>query len=109
MTPIRSHTGREEVTEYINDAYRTSSNQNKAPANIEMWTQPSQRDRLKRLSPDARTPVLQFLRERPSLIRSLQSDSPHLGEAFKLAVDAIGQVFASAQQESIAYHVCLLV
>lgn len=107
MTPIRSHTGRDEVTEYIHDAYRTSSDQNKAPSNPDMWTQPSQRDRLKRLSPDARTPVLHFLKDRPSLIRSLQSDSPHLGEAFKLAVDAIGQVFASAQQQPIQHLSCI--
>ena len=99
MTPVRSHTGREEVTDYINDAYRTSCNQHKASANIRMWIQSSQRNKLKGLSSDARTPVLQFLQARPILIRTLQRDSPHLGEAFKLAVDAIGQVFASAQQQ----------
>ncbi|DBB00067.1 TPA: hypothetical protein ACH3X1_013923 [Trebouxia sp. C0004] len=50
-----------------------------------MWIQPSQRNKLKGLSSDARTPVLQFLQARPTLIRTLQRDSPHLGEAFKLA------------------------
>lgn len=92
MTPVRSHTGREEVSEYLSDAYKTSSNQYKAPSSTRMWIQPSQRDKLKRLSSEARTPVLQFLRERPPLRRTLSRDSPHLEEAFQLAVDAIGQV-----------------
>ncbi len=97
MTPVHSHTGREEVTEYINDAYRTSPSQYKAPASTKMWSQQTQRERLKKLSADARTPVLQFLRDRPPLMRTLKRDSPHLEEAFLLAVDAIGQVSASMQ------------
>ena len=92
MTPVRSHTGREEVSEYLNDAYRVSSTQYKAPASTRMWIQEGQRDRLKKLSSEARAPVLQFLRERPRLRHTLGRDSPHLAEAFQLAVDAIGQV-----------------
>lgn len=92
MKHVRSRTGREEVSEYLNDAYRASSTNYKAPASTRMWIQESQRDRLRKLSSEARTPVLQFLRERPPLRKTLGSDSPHLEEAFQLAVDAIGQV-----------------
>ena len=94
MTPVHSHTGREEVSEYLNDAYRSSSSNHKAQASTRMWIQPSQRDKLKRLSSEARTPVLQFLRDRPPLRRTLSRDSPYLEEAFQLAVDAIGEVHA---------------
>ena len=92
MTPVHSRTGREEVSEYLNDAYRASSTHYKAPASTRMWIQTSQRDKLKKLSTEARAPVLQFLRDRPTLRATLGRDSPHLEKAFQLAVDAIGQV-----------------
>lgn len=92
MTPVRSRTGREEVSEYLNDAYRASSNQYKAPASTKMWNQDTERNKLKRLSSDARLPVIQFLRDRPNLRKTLEGDSPSLQEDFQLAVDAIGQV-----------------
>ena len=98
MTTVRSHTGRKEVTEFINDAYRTLPSEYKAPDSRKMWNQTSQRERLRRLSSEARIPVLQFLRDRPQLMRTLKRDSPHLAEAFQLAVDAIGKVHASTQQ-----------
>ncbi|KAL0038821.1 hypothetical protein WJX79_009210 [Trebouxia sp. C0005] len=67
-----------------------------------MWIQHSQHNKLKGLSSDARTPVLQFLQARPTLIRTLKRDSPHLEEAFKLAVDAIGQPYETEQWETLA-------
>ena len=105
MTPVRSRTGREEVSEYLNDAYRASSNQYKAPASTRMWNQGPQREKLKSLSSDARLPVLQFLRERPGLRRTLEGDSPHLQEYFQLAVDAIGQVHYECVQQLLASSV----
>ena len=73
-----------------------------------MWVQPSQRDKLKRLSSEARTPVLQFLRERPPLRRTLSRDSPYLEEAFQLAVDAIGQVHLKCVEHLLLHSACVL-
>ena len=95
MTILPSYSGRREVTEFLAYAgHPDSQPEVLALKIISMWTQKQQREKLRRLSPEARAPVLKFLQDRPPLIRNLQRDSPHLREALLLAVDAVGQVHA---------------
>ena len=93
MTILPSYSGRREVTDFLAYAGHPDSQPEVLALKI-MWTQKHQREKLRRLSPEARAPVLKFLQDRPPLIRNLQRDSPHLREALLLAVDAVGQVHA---------------
>ena len=95
MTSSFVQTGRRDVTDFLNELYQPEELLQPVVSKAStMWNQRFQRDKLRRLSQSSRRPVLQFLRDRPSLVRNLQRDSPHLKEALQLAVDARGQVHA---------------